>query len=204
MSKNDNSFESEGCSGCEEDEIETKGRNDSKGNEELGEENDPAKLPNYELIKSISQTLVTILEDNKKKPNYKEIVRKQSKMAFSANLIPNISIEDYLIRIQTYSNMEKSTLIISLIFIDKLCHTADVTLTHYNIHRILFTAVLISIKYNEDSFYDNQYYSEIAGVKLKELKFLEYTFISMVNFRFYVNTEIYEKYRNYLENFAQH
>ena len=203
MSKNDNSFESEGCSGCEEDEIISKGRHDSKAREELVVEDDPTKLANYELIKSISQTLISIMEENKKKPNYKEIVKKQSKMAFSANLIPNISIEDYLIRIQTYSNIEKSTLIISLIFIDKLCHTADVTLTHYNMHRILFTAVLISIKYNEDSFYDNKYYSEIAGVKIKELKLLEYTFISLVNFRLFVNNELYEKYRNYLENFEQ-
>ena len=66
MRKNDNSFESEGCSDCEENEIVSKGRNDSKTKEELGEEDDPTKLPNYELIKSISQTLVTILEDNKK------------------------------------------------------------------------------------------------------------------------------------------
>ena len=144
----------------------------------------------YKLIRSISYTLDTILENNKKKEKYKEIVRKQSKIPFSANLIPNISIEDYLLRIQTYSNIEESTFIISLIFIDKLCHTANVTLTHYNIHRILFTSVLISIKYNEDSFFDNKYYSEIAGVKIKELKLLEYTFISMVDFNLYVGDEI--------------
>ena len=194
MSNNDNSFESEGCSNCDEDEIVTKDKTTSKGKEEPEEVDDPTKLPNYKLIKAISQTLVSILENNKKKSNYKEMVKKQSKMVFSANLIPNISIEDYLLRIQTYANIEKSTLIISLIFIDKLCHTADVTLTHYNIHRILFTAVLISIKYNEDSFFDNQYYSEIAGVKIKELKLLEYTFISMVDFKFYVSNEIYKKY----------
>ena len=199
MSKEDNSFESEGCSDCEEDEI--KSNENSKNKEELEENNDPKKLPNYVLIKSISKTLVSILENNKKKSNYKEIVKKQGKMAFSANLIPGISIEDYLLRIQTYANVEKSTLIISLIFIDKLCHTADVTLTHYNIHRILFTALLLSIKYNEDSFFDNQYYSEIAGVKIKELQLLEYTFVSMVDFNLFVRDEIYEKYRNYLENF---
>lgn len=199
MSKEDNSFESEGCSDCEEDEIKPK--ENSKNKEELEENNDPTKLPNYVLIKSISKTLVSILENNKKKSNYKEIVKKQGKMAFSANLIPGISIEDYLLRIQTYANVEKSTLIISLIFIDKLCHTADVTLTHYNIHRILFTALLLSIKYNEDSFFDNQYYSEIAGVKIKELQLLEYTFVSMVDFNLFVRDEIYEKYRNYLENF---
>ena len=201
MSNNDNSFESEGCSNCDEDEIVTKERTDSKVKDEPEEVDDPTKLPNYKLIKAISQTLVSILENNKKKSNYKEKVKKQNKMAFSANLIPNISIEDYLLRIQTYANIEKSTLIISLIFIDKLCHTADVTLTHYNIHRILFTAVLISIKYNEDSFFDNKYYSEIAGVKIKELQLLEYTFVSMVDFNLFVRDEIYEKYRNYLENF---
>ena len=203
MSNNDNSFESEGCSNCDEDEIVTKERTDSKVKDEPEEVDDPTKLPNYKLIKAISQTLVSILENNKKKPNYKEMVKKQSKMVFSANLIPSISIEDYLLRIQTYANIEKSTLIISLIFIDKLCHTADVTLTHYNIHRILFTAVLISIKYNEDSFFDNQYYSEIAGVKIKELKLLEYTFISMVDFKFYVSNEIYQKYLEYLDEFEQ-
>jgi len=202
MSKDDNSFESEGCSDCEEDEIISKDKSKNK-EEEIEENNDPKKLPNYMLIKSISKTLVTILENNKKKSNYKEIVKKQGKMPFSANLIPGISIEDYLLRIQTYANIEKSTLIICLIFIDKLCHTADVTLTHYNIHRILFTAVLLSIKYNEDSFFDNQYYSEIAGVKIKELKLLEYTFISMVDFKLFVSDEIYEKYKNYLDNFEQ-
>ena len=203
MSNKDNSFESEGCSNCAEDEIVSKDRTESKVKGEPEEVDDPTKLPNYKLIKAISQTLVSILENNKKKPNYKEIVKKQSKMVFSANLIPSISIEDYLLRIQTYANIEKSTLIISLIFIDKLCHTADVTLTHYNIHRILFTAVLISIKYNEDSFFDNQYYSEIAGVKIKELKLLEYTFISMVDFKFYVSNEIYQKYLEYLDEFEQ-
>jgi len=202
MSKDDNSFESEGCSDCEEDEIISKDKSKNK-EEEIEENNDPKKLPNYMLIKSISKTLVTILENNKKKSNYKEIVKKQGKMPFSANLIPGISIEDYLLRIQTYANIEKSTLIICLIFIDKLCHTADVTLTHYNIHRILFTAVLLSIKYNEDSFFDNQYYSEIAGVKIKELKLLEYTFISMVDFKLFVSDEIYEKYKNYLDKFEQ-
>ena len=198
-----NSFESEDGSYCEEDEIGTNEKENINSNDKEAEEDDPTKLSNYVLIKAIAQTLTTILENNKKMSNYKEMVKKQSKQAFSANSIPNISIEDYLLRIQTYANMEKSTLIISLIFIDRLCHTADVTLTYYNIHRILFTSVLISIKYNEDSFYDNKYYSEIAGVKLKELKLLEYSFISMVNFKLYVSDEIYEKYQNYLDNSRQ-
>ena len=186
MNQKKTSFDSEASNNSciEEEEIETKDQT----------QNTTQELNNLNLIKAVSQTLTSILENNKKLPNYKEIVKKQSKMAFSSNIIPNISLEDYLIRIQMYTNMEKSSLIISLILIDRVCQKSNLTLTYYNIHRILFSSILISIKYNEDSYYDNKYYSEIAGVKLKELKLLEYTFIAMINFKLYISNEIYKKY----------
>ena len=133
--------------------------------------------------------------------NYKEIIRDQSRQAFSGNIIPSISIKDYLIRIQTYSNIERSTLIISLIYIDRFCNKAKVTLTQYNIHKILFSSILMAIKFNEDDFYDNKYYSKIAGVKLKELKVLEYDFIKLLNCELYVSRDLYDKYEHYLKNF---
>ena len=190
------SFDSVGFSDDEKDEIEEK--LDSNNNKK--EEDNPFHIKNYNLIKSISQTLLQILENNKKMSNYKKIIHKQIKSPFSSNIKKKISLEDYLLRIQAYSNMEKSTLIIGLIFIDKLCNISDIVLTYYNIHRIVFSALLISIKYNEDSFYDNKYYSEIAGVNLKELKMLEYSFTTQVNFNLFVNKNIYEKYENYLEH----
>ena len=120
-------------------------------------------------------------------------------MIFSSTSIPKISIYDYLIRIQTYTYLEKSTLILSLIFIDKLCELAEITLTNYNIHRILFTAVSLAIKYNEDLFYDNKYYSDIAGVDIKELKLMEYSFLELTDFNLFVSNELYENYCEYLE-----
>ena len=163
-------------------------------------EQEPEPNLNVELIEAISQTLTTILDDNKNLENYKEIIKNQSKMVFSANTVPKISIKDYLTRIQTYSNIEKSTMILSLIYIDRICEIADLTLTYFNIHRILFAAVLMAIKYNEDNFYDNKFYSEIAGVKLKELKMIEYTFLDLIDFQMFIDDETYEKYQQYLEN----
>ena len=188
-----NSFESENDSDIDEDENDEKRRNK--------EDSPQNSLPNYDLIRAISNTLNSILDQNKELDNYKEIIKAQNHTVFSANLIPNISVKDYLLRIQTYANIEKSTLIISLIYIDRLCNKAKVTLTYYNIHRILFSAVLISIKYNEDNFYDNKYYAQIAGVKLKELKTLEYYFIKLLNCSLYVNREDYDKYQGYLDNY---
>ena len=155
---------------------DTKARTSNNEKEEEGEEEVGNEILNLDLIKTISQILETILKDNKLLDNYAEIVKNQRKMAFSSRIIPSISIEEYLIRIQTYANMEKNTLILSLIYIDRLCKIACITLTYYNIHRILFISILVSIKYNEDQYYDNKYYAEIAGVKLKELNTLEYNF----------------------------
>ena len=191
------SFDSEEFnSDIEEEEIETKSQTKNK-------EDESTKLQNLNLIKAISQTLTSILENNKKMPNFKEILKTQGKMVFSANLIPDISIEEYLIRIQKYANMETSTLIMSLILIDRLCQKANLTLTYHNIHRVIFSAILISIKYNEDNYYDNKYYADIAGVKLKELQLLEYNFISLLHFHLFIQDEIYEKYKKYLFDFEQ-
>ena len=160
-------------------------------------------LKNKELIKAISKTLTLILDENMKLYNYDEIVKKQSKNKFSTNKEPKISVYDYLVRIQTYSHIEKNTLIISLIYIDKLCHKNNIFLTYYNVHRILFSAIIMAIKYNEDAFYDNKYYSEIAGLSLNELKVLEFTFIKLCDFNLFVHDDIFENYSTYLHSFEK-
>ena len=193
MSKND-SFESECSSNCEE-EIEIKTKNTIK------KDSPKSNVLDNKLLKAISITLTSILEQNKNLENYKEIIQNQSYSIFSGNFVPNISVKEYLERIQTYANIEKSTLIICLIYIDRLCNKAKITLTYYNIHRILFSSIIIGIKYNEDCFYDNKYYSQIAGVKMKELTMLEYNFIKMLNCELYVSKELYDKYQVYLDNF---
>ena len=188
------SFDSENY--FSDNESETKARSSNIDNEEGDKE-----IRNMNLIKAISQVLETIIEDNKHLIKYGEIIKKQNKSIFSSIKIPNISIEEYLTRIQTYANIERNTLIVSLIYIDRLCKNSGITLTYYNIHRIIFTSILVSIKYNEDQLYDNKYYSEIAGLRLKELNSLEHNFLQMIHFFLFVNDETFKKYKLYLDNF---
>ena len=196
---NNSSFDSEAPS-----EDDSKEEEDTKSLTEKDKEKIKSGLQqneevqNMNLINAISKTLTTILENNKKLKNYRDILKKQSMMYFSANSIPNITIKDYLIRIQNYSGIEKSTLILSLILIDRICKKSNIVLTIYNIHRILFSSVLISIKYNEDSYYDNTFYAQIAGIKPNELKLLEYKFLELNDFNVYVKDTEYEQYEKYL------
>ena len=196
---NNSSFDSEAPS-----EDDSKEEEDTKSLTEKDKEKIKSGLQqneevqNMNLINAISKTLTTILENNKKLKNYRDILKKQSMMYFSANSIPNITIKDYLIRIQNYSGIEKSTLILSMILIDHMCKKSNIVLTIYNIHRILFSSVLISLKYNEDSYYDNTFYAQIAGIKPNELKLLEYKFLELNDFNVYVKDTEYEQYEKYL------
>lgn len=190
----DNSFDSEEYHFDSELGSET----DSKS------QNEDKSRTNIELIKAIAKTLTMIIDENEKLQNLKEIIKKQSKLIFSANSIPKISLYDYLIRIQTYTHLERSTLISSLIYIDRLWELGKITLTYYNIHRILFAGILIAIKYNEDEFYDNKYYAEIGGVKLNELKLMEYTFLELCDFKFFISNDVYENYNNYLNSLEKY
>ena len=194
----DNSFDSEALSDDSIEEEDTKSQTDKDKEKAKGNSPENKEIKNLELINSISKALNTILEKNKNLKNYKDILKKQSLMYFSANTIPNITIKDYLVRIQNYSEVERSTLILSLILIDRMCRKSGVLLTHYNIHRILFSSLLVSIKYNEDSYFDNNFYSQIAGVKPNELKLLEYTFLEYNDFNIYVKDVEYQQYEKYL------
>ena len=150
------------------------------------------------IINNMTVILNQLISQNKNSLNLKKIIRNQKESIFSAKEPPQISILDYLNRIKYYSQIENNTLICSLIYIDKLCTLSEIVLTELNIHRILFTAILLSIKYNEDLIYKMDYYSKIAGVSLKELKKLESEFVSKINFELYINEKDFEKYREYL------
>ncbi len=150
------------------------------------------------IVDGIIDILNLLVEQNKGLKNYLKLVKKQEKSIFSMKSIPTISLKDYLERVISYSKIENNTLITSLIYIDRLCQKTNLILTPYNMHRIIFTSILLSLKYNEDTLYSFSFYSKIAGVNVKELKSLESEFIKLIDFSLYVEAEQFEKYKQYL------
>ena len=68
-------------------------------------------------------------------------------------VIPNISLLDYLNRLFEYSKCDESTIILTLIFIDRACSNG-IFLSQYVIYRLISAGLLLSIKYNEDNYKD--------------------------------------------------
>ena len=160
------------------------------------------KNDNNILLDNISSILESLIEENKNLQNYKEKMKLQKKLIFYSREVPSISIKDYLYRINNFSEAEDNTFILALIYIDKICEIASIILSEHNIHRILFISILVAIKYNEDIYFDNKYYSKIAGVLSKELKKMESEYLKLIKFELYVNKNVFDKYKNYISKIA--
>ena len=143
------------------------------------------------VINSISSTLEKLInnEKQKKDTDLKELIK-----PFNSKTISEISINDYLKRIIKYTNCEINSLIYSIILLDRIC-LKNINLSSYNIHKFLFATILLAIKINEDNIYSNTYYSQIAGVSLKELNLMEYNLSIIFNFNFFVNERIFNLYK---------
>ena len=86
------------------------------------------------ILQSITTILKEITTENMDKSKTK-LRERQLNMSFYAKKIPSINVLSYLERIIKYSKMEETTLVVVLIYIDKLCESNNFLLTENNIHR---------------------------------------------------------------------
>jgi len=158
---------------------------------------------NKAIIAGLTTILNEIIEENIIKFTNESTESKNKTETFSAKKIPGISLENYLTRILKYSNIEESTLIISLIYLDRICEKSMVKLSKLNIHRLLITSILVAIKFNEDDYFSNQHYAKVGGITIDELNTLEENFIDALEWETWVYVDIYEKYNIYLQNYTK-
>ena len=177
-------IENEFNSSFESEISSTNNINDEEEEEMLSE-----RIKNF--AKSISIIINELIDSNSKNEN------ENKNDIFETKGIPDISLYEYLIRIISYSNCEENTLILSLIYIDKIAKIKQ--LNKFNIYKIVFTSILISLKFYEDEIFPNSYYSQIAGVSEKELIIMEYDFFILLNFNLFIKEEIFNTFKNALE-----
>ena len=146
------------------------------------------------LVDIISLLFTNICEENNEKN--KNGVDKY----FETKSEPSISIKDYIKRLYEFSKPNESTIISSLIYIDRFCQNNNIIITKCNIYKLLLTSFVIAMKYNEDFIYSINVYSKIGGVSSTELKNLEMKFLFMIEFELYIDKELYYNYYNNLKS----
>jgi hypothetical protein len=152
-----------------------------------------------QIITSISSNLEDLIMENLH--NIYQLYIKSD--IFFLNHIPQISIEDYIKRIMKYTQMNISSLILAIIYIDKMCENNSYILCFNNIHRLILSSCLLSIKFNEDISFHNDLYARISGESVENVNQLEYEFYVLLNFSLFVDYNYYEKYFEYFSQYSR-
>ena len=166
-------------------------------NSKISLEQHPAK----KVITTISELLNNMCkENNSLEINDKNVASNKKIKYFMLKKIPSISIKDFLFRLTKYSKICESTLVMILIYIDRMCHKYNFKITYYNIYKLMLAAMVVAIKYNEDEFYTLDFYGKLGGISKFEMNILEYEFACMINFKLYITEELFYKYYELLVN----
>ena len=141
-------------------------------------------------IEIISDLFINICEENKIKKKNKNFLIK----SFTNKFIPSITIKDYILRLAKHSKVNESTIIIVLIYIDRICNINHLNLTYYNIHKLILASFILAIKYNEENYYSMSYYSKIGGISLSELNNLEFECLILIRYNLFIQPKLFDKY----------
>lgn len=123
---------------------------------------------------------------------------------FDAIRAPNITLHDYFDRLHKFTNCSDSCYIVAFIYIDRVLQkNSSVVLTWRNIHRIVLIALLLAIKFFDDEYADNLYYSKVGGITLPELNSLEREMLILVNFNLHIDDNLYSEYLDNVKGCSQ-
>jgi len=107
---------------------------------------------------------------------------------------PPIGVGEYVERLHKYFLCSDACFVLASVYIERLVRRcpsfAVCTLTF---HRLLATSLMISAKFQDDTYYSNAYYAKAAGLKLKEINSLERLFLTSIDWNTNVSTETYEE-----------
>jgi hypothetical protein len=113
---------------------------EKKGTPKSEEDDDIKEVPiDIQTIKSISNLIEDIISESKDLNTNGDNIKISSdyllKNPFTVKKPPTVSLEAYLQRIIKYTKIELSTLVITLIYLDRICEINNFHLNKNNIHR---------------------------------------------------------------------
>ena len=161
------------------------------------------KDKNYKkIIIILSKIIGTVIEKSVK---YHEVNKTKEKkdINFCSKEIPNISITNYILRLTKKINIEPSTLILGIIYFDKICNKGNIILSFLNVYRLILISLVLAIKFNEEYFETNEFYSKIGGLSNKSFNKLEIAVLKILNYKLYIKKDIYDNYINHISNFIE-
>ena len=156
----------------------------------------PTEIEDIDLIGSIS----SLIEDTIKRNKDKKKFSKKSVFFCEDAKIPNISVYNYIVYIYSYLNLEFSSIVLSLISINRLLDRTKDQLYKNNFYKLFITSCLLNSKLNEDPLFNYEYYATAGKINKDELIFLEQVYFELIDYKLFVNDEVYRRYYDFIKS----
>lgn len=76
------------------------------------------------------------------------------------------SLESYISRIVNFTNCSRSVFVNALVYLDRIKQSDPrLAISEMNVHRVLMTSVVLSVKFLEDELYQNSYFAKVGGIQ---------------------------------------
>ena len=143
-----------------------------------------------DLIKSISSLIDEIIKKNAAK----KLKSKKTIFYCKDSKLQNISVFSYIYYIFSYLNLDFSTILLTLISLQRFLNFTKDKLSKYNFYKLFITSCYINSKHNEDLSYKCEIYAMIGKINSCELIILEREFFKNLDYKLYVKEEVYQRY----------
>lgn len=146
----------------------------------------PSKGEDDQLVHALSSLLQHMA-------SLKPPIRRAS--CFHSQRVPKVTLSSYASRIQKYFDCSQECYVLCLIYIDRIVKLhPDFEVNDLTCHRLLLTGLLLAVKYNDDVFAANDYYSRVGGISPQEMNSLEVEFLRLLEWKLYVSPSEYSWY----------
>ena len=97
------------------------------------------------------------------------------------------TIFEFCANIMLLTKIEKESIIVALIYIERLIFNTGLLITSRNWRKIIFTALIMASKACDDDSLENIHFSQIfTHLKIGEINLLERNFMEMINYKIFV------------------
>lgn len=117
-----------------------------------------------------------------------------SSSIYDTNEFAHVSLGNYMKICTKIMDIQPSVLIYSFCLLDKILQRG-VVLTVKNKHRLFFIALVLSIKMNHDSSFKDKDLASVGKLSIDSFLYLEASFLKTLNFKVYISTELFDRYR---------
>lgn len=167
---------------------------------------------NYEVLTNsctlISEFIYDLLLDSKDKidgmcrgigSNSKCINKLlEEKILFYSSKIPNLSINEYLVRLAQYSKLEENEILFLGLIMKVLKEDKNILISINNVYKLINAALMITVKFLKDKKFRNNDYSRITGESVKDLMNLEYNLLVLLDFNIFTVEKLFNSFKDFI------